>query len=201
MAVGNTIRNIVAEPRIATARLQTGLVALREATPLPTVKRVLDNSLVVRAALCRVTALEVVVGSATGPAAESVRAIEQVVEEQIASAVGISRAEVAETEMPSEEVPGAPGATTDRAHAPAAVAAPPAWDREAEAEALVAAVVVAAGGADKKPTGELTWSQHLRRDILQSILGSAAWPFCLRFLSPRRNLPWKIRRPLPLPLR
>jgi len=163
MAVGSTIRNIVAEHRIATARPQTGLVALREATPLPTVKRVLDNSLAVRAALCQVTALEVVVDSATGPVAESVRAIEQVVEEQIASEAGISRVEAAETEMPSEEVPGVPGATTDRAHAPAAVAAPPAWDREAEAAALVvaaeAAVVVAAGGADKKPTGELTWNQ------------------------------------------
>lgn len=151
MPVGSTIRNIVAEHRIATARPPTGLVALREATPLPTVKRVLDNSLAVRAARCLVTALEVE-GSATAPAAESVRAIEQVVEEQIASEAAISRVAVAETEMPSEEVRGVPGATTDRAHAPAAVAAPRAWGREAgvEASVVAAAVVAAAGGADSR---------------------------------------------------
>jgi hypothetical protein len=140
----------VAEHRIATARPQTGLVALREATPWPTVRLVLDNSLAARAATCpAIVLVEEVVASATGPAAESAAVIERGVEEErIALAAGISRVAVAETGMPSEEVPGVPGATTDRAHAPAAAAAPPAWDPEAEV-----AVVAVGDGADKKPTG------------------------------------------------
>jgi len=72
--------------------------------------------------------------------------------ERIAWVAGTSRVAVAETGMPSEEVPGVPGATTDRAHAPAAAAAPPAWDPEAEAPVAVAVVAVG-DGADKKPTG------------------------------------------------
>lgn len=72
-------------------------------------------------------------------------------EERIASEAEISRVPVAETEMPSEEALGAPKATTDRAHAPAAIAALPAWDLEA-----VAAVVAAGAGGDKKPTGART---------------------------------------------
>ncbi len=156
MPVGSTIRNIGAEHRIATARPQTGLAALREATPWPTVRLVLDNSLAARAATCPAIALVeevvVVVASATGPAAESAGVIERGLEERIALAAGISRVAVAETGMPSEEVPGVPGATTDRAHAPAAAAAPPAWDPEAEAPVAVAVVAVG-DGADKKPTG------------------------------------------------
>src|SRR2546429_6965581 len=70
MPVGSTIRNIGAEHRIATARPQTGLAALREATPWPTVRLVLDNSLAARAATCPAIALVeevvVVVASATG---------------------------------------------------------------------------------------------------------------------------------------
>ena len=93
--------------------------------------------------------------SATGQAEESARAIEPGVEERIASEAGISRVAVAETEMPSEGVPGVPGATTDRAHVPAAAAAPRAWDPEAEVSAAVAGVAVA-GGADKKRTGAST---------------------------------------------
>src|SRR5437773_10753262 len=102
--------------------------------------------------------------------------------------------------MPSEEVPGVPGATTDRAHAPAAAAAPPAWDPEAEAPAAAAVVAVGAG-ADKKPTGAPAWNQQLRRGTVQSIFGSAAQrprPSCLRLPSPRSSLPWKHRRPLRL---
>jgi len=155
MPVGSTIRNIGAEHRIATARPQTGLAALREATPWPTVRLVLDNSLAARAATCPAIALVeevVVVASATGPAAESAGVIERGLEERIALAAGISRVAVAETGMPSEEVPGVPGATTDRAPAPAAAAAPPAWDPEAEAPVAVAVVAVG-DGADKKPTG------------------------------------------------
>jgi hypothetical protein len=61
----------------------------------------------------------------------------------------MSRAAVAEIGMPSEEVQGAPAASTDRAHARAAVAVPQAWDRGAEASEEVVVVVVAAGGAGK----------------------------------------------------
>ena len=62
---------------------------------------------------------------------------------QIALEAATSRAAGAETATPSEEDPGAPRDTTDRALAPAAAAAPPAWD-------LVVAgpAVAAVGGAD-----------------------------------------------------
>jgi len=53
---------------------------------------------------------------------------------------------VAETAMPSGEVPGAPRVTTGRVLAPAAAAVPRAWDLE---EAVV--VVVAGGGVGKRP--------------------------------------------------
>jgi len=56
----------------------------------------------------------------------------------------MSRVAVAETGMLSEVVPGA---TTDRALAAAAAAAPPAWDLE-PAEAEAAAVVVGGAGSD-----------------------------------------------------
>ena len=62
--------------------------------------------------------------------------------EQIAPEVGISRAVVAETGMPSE---GVPGDTTDQVRAPAAVAVPQVWDLEGAASA-----VVAAGGAGRR---------------------------------------------------
>ena len=84
---------------------------------------------------------------------ELARAIERAVEERIASEAEISRVPAAETEMRSVEVLGAPKATTDRAHAPAAIAALPACDLEAVA---VAAVVAAGAGGDKKPTGART---------------------------------------------
>jgi len=72
----------------------------------------------------------------------------------------ISRAAAVEAGMLLE---GARKDSTDQAHVPTAAAAPPAWDPEVEAVALVAAVgvavaaVVAAGGADKRDT--------LRREI------------------------------------
>ena len=59
----------------------------------------------------------------------------------IASEAGISRVVVAEIETPLE---GVPGDTADRVLAPAAAAAPPAWDLEVE-EASVAVAVGAAG--------------------------------------------------------
>jgi hypothetical protein len=91
-------------------------------------------------------------GSATGQAEELERAIEPEVEERIASEAGISRVAVAETEMPSGEVLGDPKATTDRAHAPAAIAVLPACAPEV---AAVASVAVAGVGAGKKPIGAL----------------------------------------------
>jgi hypothetical protein len=81
--VGSTIRNIVVARHIGTVRPQTGLAALHEATRLLTVRLVLDNSLAVRAAICPAIAVEVV-DSATGPAAELVRAIELGQAERIA---------------------------------------------------------------------------------------------------------------------
>ena len=65
--------------------------------------------------------------------------------EPIASAAGISRAAVAETATPSEEVPGD---TTDRVRAAAAIAVPPACHLEA-AEASVAAAVAEAADAGR----------------------------------------------------
>jgi hypothetical protein len=62
---------------------------------------------------------------------------------QIALEVGMSRVAGAETATPSEEDPGGPKDTTDRALAPAAAAAHPAWDL-----AVAGAVVAAVGGAD-----------------------------------------------------
>ena len=150
--VGSTIPNIAEARHIATAQQQIGLAARREATLLPTVRQVPDNRLAVRAAISPVVVPEVV-GLATGQAAELERAIERGVEERIASEAGICRVAVAETEMPSGEVLGVPRATTDRAHAPAAIAALPACDLAAEA---VASVVAAGAGAGKKPTGAPT---------------------------------------------
>lgn len=64
--------------------------------------------------------------------------------ERIGWEAGTSRAAVAETGMPSEEVPGDPAVTTDRARAPVAAAVPQAWDLEE------AGVVVAGGGVGKR---------------------------------------------------
>lgn len=133
--VGSTIRNIVGARPIATVRPQTGLAALREATPLLTVRLVPDNSLAGRAAIFPAVAQEVG-GLGIGQVEDLGRAIGRGVEERIASEAGISRVAVAETEMPSAEVLGAPKATTDRAHEPAAIAVLPACDlKEVEAVA------------------------------------------------------------------
>ena len=148
--VGSTIRNIVGARPIATVRPQTGLAALREVTPLLTVRLVPDNSLAVRAAICPAIALQAT-GSAIGQVEELGRAIEQEVE-RIASEAGISHAAAVETEMPSAEVPEVPRVTTDRAHEPAAIAVLPAWALEvAEAVSAAAVAVVGAGdGAGKR---------------------------------------------------
>lgn len=154
--VGDTIHNTGEAHHIATVRPQTGLAALLEATLLPTVRLAPDNSLAVRAAICPAIELEAA-GSATGQAGDLERAIGQEAEELIALEAGISRAAVAETEMPSAEVLGVPKATTDRAHEPAAIAVLPAWALEVE-EVVLAVVVaaVAAGGGGKKPRGAPT---------------------------------------------
>ncbi len=57
--VGGTTRNIVEGRHIAIAQPLTGLAELHEATPLVTVRLVLDNSLVVRGAICPAIALQV----------------------------------------------------------------------------------------------------------------------------------------------
>jgi hypothetical protein len=62
--------------------------------------------------------------------------------------VGTSRAAVAETGMPSEEVPGVPAVITDRALAPAVAAVLRPWDRE---EVAAVVVVAAVGGGGKRP--------------------------------------------------
>lgn len=133
--VGSTIRNIVGARHIATVRPQTGLAALREATPLLTVRLVPDNRLAGRAAISPAIPPDVA-GLGTGQMEDLGPAIEPEAEERIASGAGISRVAVAETEMPSAEVPGAPKATTDRAHEPAAIAVLPACDLEVEVEAV-----------------------------------------------------------------
>ena len=66
---------------------------------------------------------------------------------QIALEAATSPAAEAETATPSEEAPGGPRDTTDRALAPAAAAVPPAWGLEAEAVLVV--VVEAVGGVDR----------------------------------------------------
>ena len=96
----------------------------------------------------------------------------------------MSRAAVAETGMPSEEVPEAPGDTTDRAPAPAVAEVPPAWDRAAEA----VVVVVVVGGADRsleygrKPQEHSMKSESVNRSFLGLpffrslwIVGAVAW--------------------------
>jgi hypothetical protein len=90
--------------------------------------------------------------SAAVPEGALVRAIDPAPAVRTALEAGISLAEVAETVMRSVGVPEGQRVTTDRARAPAATGAPPAWDPGA-AEALVgavavAAVVVEADGAD-----------------------------------------------------
>ena len=84
-----------------------------------------------------------------------VRALVTVEAEQIGWEAGTSRAAVAETGMPSGEVPEAPRVTTDRARAPAAVAVLRAWDLE---EAVV--VVAAEAGAGKRPRSRKRMSQE-----------------------------------------
>jgi hypothetical protein len=66
---------------------------------------------------------------------------------------------VAETGMPSEEVPGAPRVTTDRARAPAAIAVPRAWDLEEVVEVVEAVVAVAVAGGD---VGKRPWSEECK---------------------------------------
>ena len=89
-----------------------------------------------------------------------VQGTEQVREAQIASEVAISRAAEAETGMRLEA--GA-GDTTDQALAPAATAAPPAWDLEVEeASAAEAAVVVDDAGKHDGSSDVNDWSCDMK---------------------------------------
>ena len=137
---GSTTRNIAAELRIGTGRLRTDLGARPAVILLPTARLVPGNSWVDRVAIWPATASEEPAWAIE--AEEEAWATGRVEVERIASEAETSRVAAAETAMPSEEVPEG---TTDRTPVPAAAAAPPAWDREAEASVAVAAVV----GADR----------------------------------------------------
>ena len=84
----------------------------------------------------------VVAGAIAAARAALASAIVRAEADRIALEAGTSRVAAAETEMPLE---GVPGDTADRVLAPAAAAAPPAWDLEVEE----ASVVVAEGGAGR----------------------------------------------------
>jgi hypothetical protein len=141
-ATGNTIQRIAVEPLIETERPQTDLEVARGATPSPTARPAPGNRLDDRAAICRATAGEEPL-QATGLAARATVTGVAGEAERIVLEVVICRAAAAKTVMPSEEVPAA---TTDRALAPTASAALPAWDLEVEAGAVEAEAV----GADRR---------------------------------------------------
>jgi hypothetical protein len=114
-------------------------------TLYPTARLVPGNKLADRAAIWLAIA-PVVLASATERVMELLPAIDP--EAQTASEAEMFRALAGETGMPSEEVPGVPRVTTDRAHAPAAAVAPPAWALVVvEVEACAAAEAV---DADKQ---------------------------------------------------
>jgi hypothetical protein len=143
---GNTTRNIAEAPHIAIGRRRTGLGELRAAIRSPTARPAPGNRLAGKVAICPATEPEEV-ASVIGPTAQAL-ATGRAEAARTASEAGIFHAAVAGIGMRSEEVRAG---TTDRALAPAAAAAPPAWDLEAEA--AVASVVVAAveGGAGSTP--------------------------------------------------
>jgi hypothetical protein len=127
---GNTIPSIAAELRIGTGRPPTGSGERRGVIRSPIVSLALGNKSVGRAAICRVPAGEEL---AQVIARAEVWAIGRAEAGQTALEAATSRAAAAGTAMLSEEDPGAPRDTTDRALAPAAAAALPVWDLEGEA--------------------------------------------------------------------
>lgn len=140
---GSTIPNIAAARPIATVLPRTGLVALREGTPLPAVRLAPGNNWDGRVALSR--AIEPV--SATGPVADWARVTAPAEAGQTALEAGILRGGAEATETHSAEVPEVLGDSTDRARVPTATAVPPAWDPEVEASEAGAAAVA---GEDKR---------------------------------------------------
>ena len=109
---GNTIPSIAAELRIGTGRPPTGLGERRAVIRSPIVRLALDNKSVGRAAICRVPAGE-----------ELAQVIGRAEAGQTALEAATSRAAAAGTAMLSEEDPGAPRDTTDRALARAVAVA------------------------------------------------------------------------------
>lgn len=149
---GSTIHNIAAARHTATEQQQTGLAALRGATPLRIAKLVQGNSSAAKAAIC--PAIGQVPASVTGPVVRSARVTDSVEAGQTALEAETSHGVAEGTETHSEEVPGVLGDTTDPARVPTAIAAPPAWDREAEADAAVVA------GADEMMIiGQARWGR------------------------------------------
>ena len=140
---GSTTHNIVGAHRIGIEVPRTGSVVQHEETPYPTVRLMPDNRLADRAAICRAIGPAALV-SAIGRLVELEQAIGPEEEERTASAAGMSRAAVVETETRLEAAPEVPRDTTDRVRVPVAAAAPPAWGLAVEAGALV--VVVGAAG-------------------------------------------------------
>ena len=137
---GSTTPSIAAELRIGTGRPPTDSGERRAVIRSPTARPAPGSRSDGRAAICRVPAGEEperAIGRAEAGA------IEQEEAEQIALEAATSRAAGAETATPSEEAPGVPKDTTDRALARAVAAAHPAWDL-----AVVGAVVAAVAGAD-----------------------------------------------------
>ena len=139
---GSTTRSIAAARHIETALPRTGSAALREVIRLPNARPAPGNRVGRQGGNLASNVERAGVGDRAGGAGVSDRgqeaalAIGPAVAEPIESAAGISRAAAAETGMLSE---AAPEDTADRARAAAAAAAPPAWDLEAVAEAVVEA--------------------------------------------------------------
>lgn len=126
-ATGNTIQPIAAGPLIEIERPRTDLEVPLAATPSPTDRPVPGNKLEGRAAICRATAAHEP-EQATGPVAQGVATGLPAAAEPTALEVVICRAAVGEIGTHSA---GGRAATADRALAPTAVAAHPAWDLEA----------------------------------------------------------------------
>jgi hypothetical protein len=147
---GSITRRIVEARLIATGLQQTGLVEPLAETPWLTGNPGRGSRSDARAAICpAITApeeqVELVVRAIAEVRAElAEQAIAEARAERTASAAAISRAAEAETGTPSE---GETTVSTDRALAPAAAVAPPAWDLAAAGAALAVAAAVGGGKA------------------------------------------------------
>jgi hypothetical protein len=146
---GSTTHNIAAALRMETGLRQTGLVARLVGTRWPIVRPVRRTRSGARAvtwaptAAERVVSVELVVEEASAePEGLAEPATAEVLAERTILAAATCRAAEAATGTPSE---GETRVTTDRARAPAAIVARPAWDLAA----AVAVHVAAAGGAGK----------------------------------------------------